>query len=97
MLSVYQIYQSVSNSSIKFGFYSSSGKLFAYGNASQGIKFFPEIGEGADYHGELPKVIPTEKLEPEDKVEYLHRFLLALCDLEQAYARIEELSPEQED
>ena len=91
MITPYQILQSVSSGTIKFGFYASSGKLFAYGNASQGIEFFPEIGEDAPYTGDLPKVIEPSELEPSNKTEYLSRFLMALVDLERAYATIERL------
>jgi hypothetical protein len=96
MITPYQILQSVSSGTIKFGFYSSNGKLFAYGNASQGIDFFTEIGEDAPYTGDLPKVIDPSELEPSNKTEYLSRFLMALVDLERAYRKIDELSPEED-
>lgn len=96
MITPYQCLQSVSNSSVKFGFYSSKGELFAYGNASQGITFFPEIGDKAEYYGELPKTLPAERLEPGDKTEYITRFLMALWELQKAYELIEELSCEEE-
>ena len=96
MISPYQCLQSVSNNSVKFAFYSSKGELFAYGNATQGLTFFSELGEKADYHGELPKTLPAERLEPEDKTEYITRFLMALWDLQQAYELIAKLTPEEE-
>jgi len=97
MFVVYDIRTETYSDKTHFAFYASSGEVFAYGNSAF-VEFFDEVGEAAPNFGlgSLPKKIapptPTEK-----ERDYMTHFLATMYELAQAYARIAELSPEEDD
>ena len=86
----YQMLIERGNGKLQFGFYTSKGELFAYGNSTKMI-FFEKLGEEAEYVGELPKMLQPEELASHEKVEPMTCFLIALCELERAGKHIREL------